>query len=65
MIVGFAPRKEAIALYLAGGFAPLEGELSKLRKQCMGKGSLYIKTLSDSELQILKKILTKSYKSLK
>ena len=65
MIVGFSPRKEAIALYLAGGLEPLQAELSKLGKHTTGKGCLYIKSLKDVDVNILKKILTKSYKSVK
>ena len=65
MIVGFSPRKQAIALYLAGGLSPLEEELSKLGKHTTGKGCLYIKSLADVNVNVLKKILTKSYKSVK
>ena len=65
MIVGFSPRKEAIALYLAGGLEPLQAELSKLGKHSTGKGCLYIKSLNDVQIDVLKKILTKSYKSVK
>jgi uncharacterized protein YdhG (YjbR/CyaY superfamily) len=65
MIVGFSPRKQAIALYLAGGLEPLQAELSKLGKHETGKGCLYIKSLSDVDTNVLKKILTKSYKSVK
>jgi len=65
MIVGFSPRKQAIALYLAGGLEPLQAELAKLGKHTTGKGCLYIKSLSDVDVTVLKKILTKSYKSVK
>jgi hypothetical protein len=65
MIVGFSSRKQAIALYLAGGLEPLQAELLKLGKHATGKGCLYIKSLSDVDLDVLKKILTKSYKSVK
>jgi len=65
MIVGFSPRKQAIALYLAGGLSPLEEELSKLGKHTTGKGCLYIKSLADVNMNVLKKILAKSYKSVK
>jgi len=65
MIVGFSPRKQAIALYLAGGLEPLKDELSNLGKHTTGKGCLYIKSLNDVNIVTLKKILTKSYKSVK
>lgn len=65
MIVGFSPRKQAIALYLAGGLEPLRAELSKLGKHTTGKGCLYIRSLDDVDAATLKKILTKSYRSVK
>lgn len=64
MIVGFSPRSQAIALYLAGGLEPLSAELLKLGKHTTGKGCLYIKSLKDVDLNVLKKILSKSYKSV-
>ena len=65
MIVGFSPRKQAIALYLAGGLEPLQTELSKLGTYSTGKGCLYIKSLDDVDTTVLKQILTKSYRSVK
>jgi hypothetical protein len=63
MILGFAPRKQAIALYLAGGLDPLVEELAKLGKHTTGKGCLYIKSLEDVDIGVLKKALAKSYRS--
>jgi len=65
MIVGFSPRKQAIALYLAGGLAPLEQELAALGEHTTGKGCLYIKSLDKVNLPVLKRILAKSYRSVK
>ena len=65
MIVGFSPRKQALTLYLAGGLEPLGSELSKLGKYETGKGCLYITSLKDVDITVLKKILTKSYRSVK
>jgi hypothetical protein len=65
MIVGFSPRKQAIAFYLAGGLEPLHDELSKLGKHTTGKGCLYIKSLNDVDTSILRKILTKAFRSAK
>lgn len=65
MIVGFSPRKQAVALYLAGGLEPLLDELSNLGKHTTGKGCLYIKSLKDVDIPTLKKILTKAYRSVK
>jgi hypothetical protein len=65
MIVGFSPRKQAIVFYLAGGLEPLQDELSKLGKHTTGKGCLYIKSLNDVDTVVLRKLLSKSYRSVK
>ena len=65
MIIGFSPRKQAIALYLAGGLEPLNEELLRLGKHTTGKGCLYIKSLDDIDIPTLKKILIKAYQSKK
>lgn len=65
VVIGFAPRKQNIALYLAGGLAPLEGQLAKLGKHKTGKGCLYIKSLNEIDHAVLKKIFATSYKSVK
>jgi len=64
MVIGFSPRKQALALYLAGGLEPLQDELSKLGKHTTGKGCLYIKSLGDVDARVLEKILAKSYRSV-
>ena len=63
MIVGFSPRKQNISLYLAGGLELLKDELPTLGKYRTGKGCLYIKSLKDVDIAVLKKILAKSYNS--
>ena len=60
-IVGFAPRKAALTLYLLPGF---EGELrpllDKLGKHKTGKGCLYVKRLADVDQAVLERIVKKS-----
>jgi len=63
VIVGFSPRKQNIALYLKGGLDPIRDELSKLGKHTTGKGCLYIKSLSDVNVAVLRRLLSKVYKS--
>ncbi len=63
MIVGFSPRKETLVFYLAGGLDPLRDDLSKLGKHSTGKGCLYVKSLDDVDISVLKRILAKSYRS--
>jgi hypothetical protein len=45
-----------------GGLKNVEDELSKLGKYKTGKGCLYIKSLSDVNLEILKKVFAKAFK---
>lgn len=57
-LVGFSPRKAAISLYIYSG-APGQQELLKqFGKFTMGKGCIYIKKLSDINIEILKEIIS-------
>jgi hypothetical protein len=62
VVMGFSPRKQNISIYLLGGLNDAEDELSKLGKYKRGKGCLYIRSLSDVNAQMLKKILVKASK---
>jgi hypothetical protein len=62
VVIGFSPRKENISIYLMGGLKPIENELAKLGKHKTGKGCLYIKSLSDVNGEVLKKIFTRAYR---
>ncbi|WP_343531784.1 DUF1801 domain-containing protein [Pedobacter sp.] len=56
MVMAFSPRKQNLTLYLEGGSThPL---LNKLGKHKTSKACLYIKTLKDVDLEILKQIIT-------
>ena len=63
LIIGFSPRKQNISIYLKGGLEPLKDELSHRGKYKTGKGCLYIKTIKDIDTGVLKKTLTKAFKS--
>ena len=65
LVIGFSPRSQNIAVYLKGGLAPLEEELSQLGKYKTSKGCLYIKRISDIDQGVFKKILAKSYANAK
>lgn len=56
-LVGFSPRKAAISLYVYSGCAGQEEMLSKLGKFKMGKGCIYVKKLSDINLDSLEKLV--------
>jgi TfoX/Sxy family transcriptional regulator of competence genes len=62
LIIGFAPRKKNIALYLRGGLELFAPELAKLGKHEAGKGCLYIQSLKDVDAKVMKAILAKSFK---
>lgn len=55
MVMGFSPRKQNLTLYLDGGTThPL---LTKLGKHKTSKACLYIKSLKDVDIEVLKQIL--------
>lgn len=61
MLIGFSPRKRAIALYLMLGSIEHTTELlARLGKYTHGKGCLYIKRLADVDLAVLKELLRAS-----
>ncbi len=62
VVIGFSPRKQNISIYFMGGLNLVESELPKLGKYKTGKGCLYIKSLSDVNADVLKKILAKAFK---
>jgi len=64
-ITGFSPRKQNLTIYLMGGFEKQKTQLEKLGKHKIGKACLYIKTLSDVDLKILKEMITNSVKEMK
>lgn len=59
-VMGFSPRKQNLTLYIMSGFKEYDSLLSKLGKYKLGKSCLYIKKLSDVDLDVLKKILRHS-----
>jgi Domain of unknown function (DU1801) len=62
-IVGFAPRKAATTIYLAHGLTAQEDLLRKLGPHTTGVGCLYIKNLEAVDVDVLSKIVAKSYET--
>jgi hypothetical protein len=62
VLIGFSPRKQNITIYLMGGLSVVEDELLKLGKYKTGGGCLYIKSLSDVNGTVLKKVYVKAFK---
>ncbi|SRR5258708_21982640 len=61
--IGFSPRKRNLALYLSGGIEPHAALLKKLGKYTTGKGCLYINTLDDVDVPVLKRIIQQTVKT--
>ncbi len=57
MLVGFSPRKAAISLYVFSGLTKHEYLLKDLGKYSMGKACIYVKKLSDINIEVLKDII--------
>ena len=64
-VIGFAPRKAALTLYLTIGFGYADELLRTLGKHKTGGGCLYIKSLDDVHLPTLKKLVRQSYQRMK
>ena len=61
---GFSNRKDAITLYSMYGFITQPELLQQLGKVKTGKGCIYIKKISDIDLDILEQMLTNYLKKM-
>ncbi len=59
-VVGFAPRKQNLVLYIMPGFGRYEDLLAKLGKHRTGKSCLYVNKLDDVDPQILEELIRES-----
>jgi hypothetical protein len=64
-LVGFAPRKKDLTLYIMPGFDAYEQLLDKLGKHKTGKSCLYINKLADVDVKVLTKLVSESVKAMK
>lgn len=65
MLTGFAPRKQQLSLYIMPGFDPYQDQLAKLGKHKTARSCLYIKRLSDVDMDILEEIVADSLKRMR
>jgi len=65
MLTGFSPRKQNLTVYIMPGFSRYESQLEKLGKHKTSKSCLYIKRLSDIDLDVLSEIISQSVKHMK
>jgi hypothetical protein len=59
-LTGFAPRKNALTLYIMAGFDGYGELLSKLGKYKTGKACLYVNKIENIDLEILRELVAKS-----
>lgn len=62
---GFSPRKQALTLYLMGGYAKDAETAKKLGKFKTGGGCLYIKSMDDVHVPTLRSMIAESIKRIK
>ena len=60
MVTGFAPRKQALTLYIMGGHERHAELFAKLGKHRTGSSCLYINKLTDVDLKVLREIVSAS-----
>ena len=60
MLTGFAPRKQALTIYIMTGFDGFKSLMEKLGKYKTGKSCLYVKNLSDIDEQVFRSLIKKS-----
>ena len=59
--IGFSPRKGKLSLYLTFNAAKLTEQFPDLGKYTIGKGCIYIKRLSDVNIEELRKLIAVAY----
>lgn len=64
-LIGFSPRKREFAVYIMSGFEQLKAHLNKLGKHKTGKSCLYIKRLSDININTLSELMKESVAIIK
>ena len=64
-LTGFSPRKQNLTLYIMPGFSAYADLLKKLGKHKKSVGCLYINTLEDVDMSVLKQLIKKSFLEMK
>lgn len=60
MLTAFSPRKQNLTLYIMSGFSKYDELLAKLGKHKIGKSCLYVKRLSDINMDVLEELIKAS-----
>ncbi|MCC6455562.1 MAG: DUF1801 domain-containing protein [Caldilineaceae bacterium] len=64
-LTGFSPRKQNLTIYITSGFDQYADLMQKLGKHTTGKSCLYVKRLSDIDLNVLRELVQKSVDHMK
>lgn len=59
-LTGFAPRKQALTVYIMAGFDEYDSLMAKLGKHSTGSSCLYIKRLEQIDLDVLRDLVARS-----
>ena len=59
--IGMSPRKTSLVIYILPGYSDYSKLLKKLGPYKKGKSCLYIKRLSDIDIEVLKKIIKRGW----
>jgi hypothetical protein len=64
-ITGFSPRKANLTVYIIPGFDKYQALLQQLGKHKTGVSCLYVNSLKDVDVKVLKQLVTLSYTYMK
>ena len=64
-VTGFSPRKQNFTIYIMPGYSDYRGLLKKIGKHKLGKSCLYVNSLDDIDLNILKQMISASVEKMK
>ncbi len=64
ILTGFSPRAQNISIYIMAGFERYPQLMKKLGKYRTGKSCLYVKRLSDIDLDVLMDLVSASYEHM-
>jgi hypothetical protein len=64
-LTGFAARKGDISVYLVAGFEGREALLARLGRHKTGKACLYVRRLSDVDMQVLEQLVAGSVEQMR
>lgn len=64
-VIGFSPRKHDLTLYLTPGFEGFDELMKKLGKHRTGKVCVYLKSLEDIDIKVLKQLVAGSVRHMK